>query len=89
MAGFFGEADGRMSDTGKYGGVVLEGMDPVKIAEAFGMEAESVDDESKVAEAVRRGLTIVNKENRPYLIEFKLPIGLPEGGVAYQQYRMR
>ena len=89
VAGFFGEADGRMSDTGKYGGVVLEGMDPVKIAEAFGMEAESVDDESKVTDAVRRGLTIVNKENRPYLIEFKLPIGLPEGGVADQQYRMR
>jgi len=89
VAGFFEEADGRMSDTGKYGGVVLEGMEPVKIAEAFGMEAESVDDESKVVDAVRRGLTIVNKENRPYLIEFKLPIGLPEGGVADQQYRMR
>ena len=89
VAGFFGEAEGRMSDTGKYGGVVLEGMDPVKIAEAFGLEAESVDDESKVADAVRRGLNIVNEENRPYLIEFKLPIGLPEGGVADQQYQMR
>ena len=37
VAGFFGEAEGRMSDTGKYGGDVLEVMDPVNIAEAIGM----------------------------------------------------
>ena len=73
----------------KYGGVVLDGIDPLKIANAFGMDGESIDDEDKVQEAVERGLKIVTEENRPYLLEFKLPIGLPEGGIADKQYRMR
>ena len=53
------------------------------------MDGESIDDEDKVQEAVERGLKIVTEENRPYLLEFKLPIGLPEGGIADKQYRMR
>ena len=89
VAGFYGRAGGSMSDTGKYGGVVLDGIDPLKIANAFGMDGESIDDEDKVQEAVERGLKIVTEENRPYLLEFKLPIGLPEGGIADKQYRMK
>ncbi len=89
VAGFLGEAGGRMSDTGKYGGVVLEGIDPVKIADAFGMEGERINDEAQVEEAVKRGLKIVNDDNRPYLMEFTLPSGLPPGGEADQQYLMR
>ena len=89
VAGFFGEAGGQMSDTGKYGGVVLDGMDPVKIADAFGMEGERVEDESDLNDAVRRGMGIVNDENRPYLLDIRLPLGLPEGGEAAKQYLMR
>ena len=89
VAGFFGQAGGRMSDTGKYGGVVLDGMDPVKIADAFGMEGERIEDEKNVKDAVSRGLDIVNRESRPYLLDFRLPLGLPEGGEADQQYLMR
>ena len=89
VAGFFGEAGGQMSDTGKYGGVVLDGMDPVKIADAFGMEGERVEDESDLNDVVRRGMRIVNDENRPYLLDIRLPLGLPEGGEPAQQYIMR
>ena len=89
VAGFFGEAGGQMSDTGKYGGVVLDGMDPVKIADAFGMEGERVEDESDLNDAVQRGMGIVNDENRPYLLDIRLPLGLPEGGEAAKQYLMR
>ena len=78
-----------MSDTGKYGGVVLDGMDPVKIADAFGMEGERVEDESDLNDAVQRGMGIVNDENRPYLLDIRLPLGLPEGGEAAKQYLMR
>ena len=89
VAGFFAEAGGQMSDTGKYGGVVLDGMDPVKIADAFGMEGERVEDESDLNDAVQRGMGIVNDENRPYLLDIRLPLGLPEGGEAAKQYLMR
>ena len=89
VAGFFGQSGGRMSDTGNYQGVVLDGIDPVKIADAFGMDGERVDDEEKLNESIQRGLEIVTKQNRPYLLDVRLPIGLPEGGVAAQQYRMK
>ena len=89
VAGFFGQSGGRMSDTGNYQGVVLDGIDPVKIADAFGMDGERVDDEEKLNESIQRGLEIVTKQNRPYLLDVRLPIGLPEWGVADQQYRMK
>ena len=89
VAGFFGQSGGRMSDTGNYQGVVLDGIDPVKIADAFGMDGERVDDEEKLNESIQRGLEIVTKQNRPYLLDVRLPIGLPEGGVADQQYRLK
>ena len=78
-----------MSDTGNYQGVVLDGIDPVKIAEAFGMEGERVDDEDKLNQTIEKALEIVMKQNRPYLLDIRLPLGLPEGGVADQQYRMK
>ena len=89
VAGFFGQSGGRMSDTGNYQGVVLDGIDPVKIAEAFGMEGERVDDEDKLNQTIEKALEIVMKQNRPYLLDIRLPLGLPEGGVADQQYRMK
>jgi benzoylformate decarboxylase len=89
VAGFFGQSGGRMSDTGNYQGVVLDGIDPVKIADAFGMDGERVEDEEKLNESIERGLEIVTKQNRPYLLDVRLPLGLPGGGVADQQYRMK
>ena len=89
VAGFFDQAGGQMSDTRKFAGVSLEGIEPVQIANAFGMDGETVNDETKVLEAIRRGLSVVNTEGRPYLLDFRLPSGLPEGGVAARQFRMR
>ncbi len=80
VAGAFGAAGEVMSDTGEYASVALEGIDPVTIASGFGMDGVTVDDESKVAEAIARGLDIVMNEQRPYIIDVKLPLGLPQGG---------
>ena len=89
VAGFFDKAGGQMSDTRKFAGVSLEGIEPVQIANAFGMDGETVNDETKVLEAIRRGLSVVNTEGRPYLLDVRLPSGLPEGGVAANPFRMR
>ena len=78
-----------MSDTGTYEGVVLDGIDPVKIADAFGLEGERIEDEGTLNEVIRRALKIVQVENRPYLLDVRLPLGLPNGGIPDDQYRMR
>ena len=89
VAGAFGKSGGRMADTGTYEGVVLDGIDPVKIADAFGLEGERVEDEGTLNEVIRRALKIVQVENRPYLLDVRLPLGLPEGGIPNEQHRMR
>ena len=53
------------------------------------MEGERVDDEDKLIQTIQRALEIVTEQNRPYLLDVRLPLGLPEGGVAAQQYRMK
>ena len=88
VAGAFGRAQGQMNDTGVYAGVVLDGIDPVKIAEGFGVEAAHLEDESKVDEAIRHGLDIVNTERRPYLLNVHMPLGLPSGGSAAEPYKL-
>ena len=89
VAGAFDRSGGTMSDTGIYEGVVLDGIDPVKIADAFGLEAETIDSEDTIDETFDRALKIVQDENRPYLLDVRLPTGLPEGGSASQPFKMR
>ena len=89
VAGAFDRSGGTMSDTGIYEGVVLDGIDPVKIADAFGLEAETIDSENSIDETFDRALKIVQDENRPYLLDVRLPTGLPEGGSASQPFKMR
>lgn len=88
VAGAFGEAGGTMRETGEYAGVRLDGIDPVSIATGFGVEAVRVDAESRIGDAIDRGLNIVETENRPYLLDVRLPIGLPEGGRAAAPFKM-
>ena len=78
-----------MSDTGIYEGVVLDGIDPVKIADAFGLEGETIESEDSINETFERALKIVQEESRPYLLDVRLPTGLPEGRVANQTFKMR
>jgi thiamine pyrophosphate-dependent acetolactate synthase large subunit-like protein len=76
-----------MSDTSQYASVALEGIDPVAIAGGFGMDGIVVDDESKLQDAIKHGLDIVMNDQRPYLIDVKLPIGLPEGGTPAEVWK--
>ena len=75
-------------NTGEYGGVVLDGIDPVKIAEGFGVEGMRVGEESSLEDAIGHGLEVTEKEQRPYLLDVQLPLGLPEGGRARKQFRL-
>ncbi len=88
VAHHFGRAKGStMEETDEYPGVVLNGIDPVKIADGFGMEAVSVKDESCVAESIKRGLDVVERESRPFLLDVHLPLNLPNNGRAARHFR--
>ena len=88
VAGSFGGVDGNMTRTGNYAGVVLEGMDPSKIAEAFGVESMTVTDEDAVRSAMEEGIRVVDDEKRPFLLDVRLPLGLPKGGRPAAHYRL-
>ena len=88
VANAFRGAEAHMKDTGVYGGVVLDGIDPVKIAEGFGLEGMRVDQESRLEDAITRGLEVTEKEKRPYLLDVQLPLGLPAGGKPGKPFRL-
>ena len=88
VASAFGRADGTMKETGEYAGVVLDGIDPVKLAEGVGVEGMHVQEESRLAAAIEHGLNVVERQNRPFLLNIHLPLGLPEGGRAAAQFRL-
>lgn len=80
VSGAFSRAEGVMKETGEYAGVALEGIDPVKIADGFGMDGARVSEESELTGALDKGLQVAVKEQRPYLLDVRLPLGLPDGG---------
>ncbi len=88
VASSFGRANGVMKETGEYAGVVLDGIDPVKLADGFGVDGMHVQDESRLAAAIDHGLNVVEGENRPFLLNVRLPLGVPEGGRAAKQFRL-
>ena len=88
VADSFGRGAKTMSETGEYAGVVLGGIDPVKIAEAFGVEGLRVDDESRLEDAIAHGLRVNETEARPFLLDVRLPLGLPEGGREAARFRL-
>ncbi len=88
VASSFGRADGVMKETGEYAGVVLDGIDPVKLADGFGVDGMHVQDESRLAAAIDHGLNVVEGESRPFLLNVRLPLGVPEGGRAAKQFRL-
>ena len=88
VANSFANANANMKETGEYRGVVLDNIDPVKLAEGFGVEAMDATDEATIADAIERGLGIVERENRPFLLNVHLPLGLPEGGRPGQIYSL-
>ena len=88
VAGAFDGAGGEMNKRARYEGVVLDGIDVVGLAESFGVEGIRVDDESRIETAVADGLETVEKEGRPLLLDVKMPLGLPAGGKAADQYKL-
>jgi thiamine pyrophosphate-dependent acetolactate synthase large subunit-like protein len=88
VAGQFGNVGGKMKETGEYEGVALDGIDPVSIAEGFGVEGIRVAEEALVGDAIARGLDTVEREKRPYLLDVRLPVGLPQGGRAAAPFRL-
>ncbi len=89
VANAFAGADANMKETGNYSGVVLDGMDPAKITEGFGVEASNVTNETTVAESIATGMDIVQRESRPYLLNVHLPLGLPAGGRKAAPYQLK
>ena len=88
VATLFAAAGGVMRETGQFAGVGLEGIDPLGLARSYGLEGERVDDEAEVASAIARGLAIVEDEKRPYVLDVRLPSGLPEGAIAAEPFRL-
>ena len=88
VANFFGLAEGAMKQASEYAGVVLDGIDPVQIAAGFGVEGMRVQDESCVEDAIEHGLQVVEEEQRPFLLDVHLPLGLPAGGQAAASFRL-
>ena len=89
VAGAFGGADAEMKRTGEYRGVVLDNIDPVKLAEGFGVEGMHAADESNIAAAIEHGLKTVEEEKRPFLLNVNLPLGLPDGGRPGAPYSLK
>ena len=89
VASSFANANANMKETGEYRGVVLDNIDPVKLAEGFGVEAMDVTDESAVSDAIEQGLKTVEDEGRPFLLNVHMPLGLPEGGRPGPLYSLK
>jgi benzoylformate decarboxylase len=87
VAGAFGGAEGEMKSSGDYAGVVLDGMDIVKLSESFGVEAKAVESEAEVGKEIERGLDTVEREGRPLLLDVRMPLGIPSGGRAARQFK--
>ncbi len=88
VASSFANANADMRETGEYRGVVLDGIDPVKLAEGFGVEAMDATDEANISDAIEHGLGVVEREKRPFLLNVHMPLGLPEGGRPGEIYNM-
>ena len=88
VAGAFRRADATMKKTGEYAGVALDSIDPVKIAEGFGVEGRHVRDEASLAGDIADGLDVVEKEGRPLVLNVHLPSGLPAGARAASPFHL-
>ena len=67
VADFFGKAQGTMTQSGDYAGVVLDGIDPVKIASGYGVEGQRVEDEATIGDVITDALETVEREKKTAL----------------------
>ena len=87
VADYMEVAGGVMKETGEYSGVALDDIDVVKVAEGMGVEGVDVRAEEGLVEAIVDGLELVDREQRPFLMNVHLPPGLPAGGRAAPPFR--
>ena len=87
VADYMELAGGVMKETGEYSGVALDDIDVVKVAEGMGVEGVDVWEEEGLVEAIVNGLDLVDREQRPFLMNVHLPHGLPAGGRAAPPFR--
>jgi len=88
VAGQFAAAEGAMKREGKYAGVVLDGIEIVKLAESFGVEGIRIEEETKIQQSIEESLDIVEREGRPLLLDVKMPLGLPQSGQASKPFHL-
>jgi len=88
VAGHFQNTGGTMSNTNEYSGIVLDKINPAIIAKGFGLESETISDESLLPNAIQRGLEFTKNNNQPYLLNVVLPVGLPDGGKAAKPFKL-
>ena len=89
VASSFGRANGVMKETGEYAGVVLDGIDPVKLADGFGVDGMHVQDESRLTAAIDHGLNVVEGGESSISPECALTVrGARRGGRAAKQFRL-
>lgn len=86
VARAFGNAGGSIQKTGEYAGVVLDNIDIVKIAEAYGGRYARARGIRACRCAMERGLNVVEGEWHPYILNVHLPVGLPAGGRPAKPY---
>jgi benzoylformate decarboxylase len=87
VADYMELVDGVMKETGEYSGVALDDIDIVKVAEGLGVEGVDLREEEGLVEAIANGLELVDREQRPFLMNVHLPPGLPAGGRAARPFR--
>jgi len=89
VANSFLRAEGTMAQTGDYASVTLGGIDLLQVAAGFGLEGQRVIEESELEAALIHGLTVVNEKRQPYMLDVRLPLGLPSGGQTAEEYKFR
>ena len=77
-----------MKQTGEYAGVVLDSINPVKVARGLAWRVCTLRMSLVLPEAIDRGLDVVEGEHRPFLLDVQLPLGLPKGGRAAAPFRL-
>ena len=89
VAGHFKNAGGVMNDTNEYSGIVLDKINPATIAKGFGLESETINQEALLPNAIKKGIEYTKNNNKPYLLNVILPIGLPENGKAAKPFQLK
>ena len=80
---------GAMGTAGEWAGVVLDKIDLVGVAEAYGVEGREIHEERELQVALDYGLKVVEQEGRPFVLNVRLPGVLPAGQRPAAPFRLR